>query len=77
LNINTNDLNVNNNAFRVLGNSGLGTVLLAADLRSSASDLGFDDQILTRAQNDARYLNSSTTNLSNIAPPTQFVNFSG
>jgi hypothetical protein len=37
------ELNVNQNALRVLGNAGASTILLAGDLRSSALDLDLPD----------------------------------
>ena len=76
INVNASVLNINDYNVRILGTSAGGTILLAGDLRSSAADLGYEDQILTRLQNDGRYAPISLS-LSSIQPPTSSVSFGG
>jgi len=75
IDISASNLNVNGNAMQIVGTGGGGTAFFASDIRCTQSDLGFSDQVLTRAQNDARYLPSATTTLSTIPAPTSSVSF--
>jgi hypothetical protein len=77
IDISASNVNVNGNAMQIVGTGGGGTAFFASDIRCTQSDLGFSDQVLTRAQNDARYLPSATTTLSTIPAPTASVDFSG
>lgn len=71
------DINFSNNLLRVVGDGPAGTIFMGGDLRSTAPDYNYPDQILTREQNDARYLSTATTNLATIAPPDASVSFGG
>jgi len=72
--ITANEINFNSDNMRIVGTSGGGSIFLAGDLRSTALDQGFSDQILTRAQNDGIYMPIGA-NLNSLSAPTSSVSF--